>query len=171
MYEDIIRKEKSTIVQLYVLLIFILICTFIPYGMVQLLALVLFLVLTFAVPMYMHAAPPDTILKSHMKYLNKTIWMGSFFLAVGTAIMGYWVYKSGDAAAITSMMGHVQDGNLVDEARIKGSVDSYLVTNAGLLVKAGLVCIGPPMLYIAIRIIKALGTAANDAPMKTYWDV
>ena len=171
MHDDVIRKEKSTIMQLYLLLVFILVCTFIPYGMVQLLALVLFLVLTFAVPMYMHAAPQGTILKSHMKYMNKTIWMGSLYLSIGTLVMAYWVYKGADSTAVTSLMTHVQDGNLVDEAQIKGSMDSYLVTNAGLLVKAGLVCLGPPMLYIAIRIIKALGRAGDGEPMKTFWDV
>ena len=155
-----IAKHRSTIVQLYIVFIFTLIIGFIPNSYTQGLSLALLLILMIAVPMYGVSAPQGSILKSHMRYLNGTIWKGSTFLLIGAGLVMYWVYKGGDHSAIAALQDQVQAGTLVSEDSIYNTIDAYMNTNFWLILKAAIICIGPPLLYMLMRILRALGCAA-----------
>lgn len=158
-----IAKHRSTIVQLYVVFIFTLIIGFIPNSFTQGLSLALLVALMIAVPLYGVSAPQGSILKSHMRYLNGTIWKGSTFLLIGACLVVYWIYKSGDHSAIADLQNQIQSGTMVDEASIYTTIDMYMNTNFWLIFKAVIICIGPPVLYMFMRIVRALGCAAAGA--------
>lgn len=160
-HEHEISKHRSTIIQLYVVFIITVLAGFVPNGYVQGLAVILLLVLMIAVPLYGLAAPQGSILKSHMRYLNQTIWAGSFFLAIGAGIMAYWVYQSGDHSAFLSLQEQIHTGSMVSEAGIYATIDSFISTNMGLIVKSFLICVGPPMLYIIVRTMRGLNCATQ----------
>lgn len=155
-----IAKHRSTIVQLYIVFIFTLIIGFIPNSFTQGLSLVLLIALMIAVPMYGVSAPQGSILKSHMRYLNGTIWKGSTFLLIGACLVVYWVYKGGDHSAITALQDQIQGGTMVDEGGIYATIDTYMNTNFWLILKAAIICLVPPVLYMVMRIMRALGCAA-----------
>lgn len=155
-----LAKHRSTIVQLYVVFIFTIICGIIPNAYTQGLSFVFLLALMAAVPLYGLSAPQGSILKSHMRYLNGTIWGGSTLLLIGACVMVYWVYKDGDHSAILSLQDQVQGGGMVSEDGIYATIDRYMDTNFGLIFKAGIICMGPPIFYIVMRVMRALGCAA-----------
>lgn len=155
-----IAQHRSKIAQLYAVFIFTLVIGFIPNSYTQALSIILLVVLMIAVPLYGLGAPQGSILKSHMRYLNGTIWKGSTALIIGVSVMLYWIYKSGDHSAITELQQQVYNGSMISESSIYATMEIYLNTNFGLIFKSAFICIGPPILYIAIRIMRALGCAA-----------
>lgn len=159
--DDEFRKQKNTIYQLYAVFVFVIAGSFVPSMTVQFLSLVLFLVLVIAVPVYKMAAPKGSFLEDHMRYLNGTIWLGSLFLTIGIVIMGWWLYRESDQSAFTALFDQAGQGMMPDEQSFHASIAQYMRDNAGLLLKTGVICLGPPMLYITVRILRALGRAKD----------
>lgn len=157
--DEEIKKQRSTIIQCYVIFIITLIGSFIPQTYIMIGSLVFFLALIIAVPFYQYFAPKGSLLENHMRYLNATIWWGSLFLMISVLIMGYWVYLQSDQSAFYQLFGKIQNGFMVSEADINKVFGDFFRANSRLLIQASIVCIAPPMIYIVYRISAALSRA------------
>lgn len=164
MDEDI-KKQRSTILQLYILFILALVGSFMPHVWVFCGALILFLVLIIAVPIYQFTAPDGSLLKNHMRYLNGTIWWGSLFFVLSLLIMGYWVYLQSDQSAFIQFFDKISNGFIVTQTDLEAMLNQFFSTNRTLIMQASLVCIVPPLLYVAFRVSGALSRALKGHRM------
>ncbi len=169
MTDQLASKHKSTILQLYFVFIASLIGSFIPNAAAQMLGLILLVSLMVAVPIYGATAPKGSLLRNHMRYLNGTIWTGSTLLAIGFALMCFWLYSKGDLSSYDTFKSQIENGTMLDEASLTASIEAmlsyFLQTNMGLIVQSGVICLGPPILFIIFRIMKAMARASTYAPV------
>lgn len=156
-----IEKHRSTVFQLYVVLIISIVGSIVPNTAAQIMAVIFFLALIVAVPMYRYSSEDGSFLKAHMIYLSKTIWRGSFFLTIGITLMVLWVYKDGDHSVFTNLHEQVQAGAMVSQEQVEGSFGEFVHANLGLLIKANLICVAPPALYVILRIMRGWIHAMN----------
>lgn len=159
--DDKTRKERSTILQLYAIFVASTIFSFAPDTTIQMIAFVLFFALILSVPIYQWRGEDGSLLKNHMIYLNRTIWIGSLFLFLSILLFGLWVYLQSDSRAFFELFMQVKNGFMITEQDIAQALREFLQVNYALLVQASILCLFPPMLYVCYRIGRGVARASQ----------
>lgn len=167
--------ERKKILKIYIGFFAVIILQFVPVTILQLMALAAAIILLILMYSYKDKSDKDTLSYNHMIYLIKTFWVGSLFMAIGTLIFTYIVWQFGDHSDYMALIKKAAYGEFYDRSQIEKAVrimmEKYLEKNMGLFIKAGLVCIGPSLLYLFFRLGKGLLQARKNNVLEhpTHW--
>lgn len=145
-------KQKSIINLLYIFLIISTLCAFVPFIMAQIAFISLLFVTLISAYYYKTKDRPDGLLHNHMTYLIGTVWIGSFLLAVGMAVAGYWVFMNGNNQPLDDFMRSAQSGVIPDEAAMNEAMIAYMRINMQLILVSTILFVGPAVIYLVYRI-------------------
>lgn len=159
------NNELKDIKNLYRALIFSIIFQVIPFYGLQVFGLILFTVVlcwAYLLKTKYFDAPFG---KSHAIHIIKTIWNFSSFLIIGMIIGGLWLYSSADQTALTNYTDNIMSTGSVSEQGMEQAYQTAIKDNFGLIVKVGLITLGPPLVYLIGRVWMGYGNACIERKM------
>jgi len=151
----------KTINTLYAILVFSTILGFMPDINAQLFSIILWFVVWAAAYWYRRKDKEDGLLYNHMTYLIGTIGIGTTVIVIGMLVAGYWIFVEGDRTAIDSMVAHMMNGEMMGETEMNDAMNQAMADNQELMWTAGLIAIGPTVLYFVYRVANGLSRAAK----------
>lgn len=145
-------NELKDVKNLYRILIFSIIFQILPFYGLQVFGFILFTVVLVWAYLLKAKYFDNPYGKSHAVHVIKTIWNFSSFLVIGMCIGGFWLYTTADQSALTSYTDEIMNTGAVSEEGMKSAYKQALKDNLGLVIKVGLITIGPPVIYLLGRI-------------------
>ena len=131
-----------------------------PNMWVQVPAQVIFLVIFVLTYMFRSKAEDKSLLDNHMTYLIRTIWIGSLFFCIGFIPGCIWFWEAGEHSLmldyVADMMGGAYLDPLVAQAAYEEMMKQYMAVNKDLLIKIGIITLGPSLAYMLYRMVKGL---------------
>lgn len=157
------QAQKNIINVLYLFLIVSTITGFMPSTWAQEVSLVLVIISLIAAYWYRSRDEEDGLVYNHMTYLIGTIWNGTTFMILGMLAAGAWVYLQGDNSVLDHSVQQATDqilsGGMPTDAQMSGWMDEYLIANKSLTIMAGIICVGPGVLYFIYRVANGYARA------------
>ncbi|MBL4588845.1 MAG: hypothetical protein JKY11_02045 [Alphaproteobacteria bacterium] len=158
-------KELKDIKNLYRLLIFSVIFQIIPSFGLQIFGAILFMVVLFWAYFLKTKYVDDPFGKSHAVHVIKTIWNFSSFFVIGLVIGSIIFYIKADQSTLTAYTDQIMSTGAVSEAEMESVMKQTIKDNLGLVIKIGLVTLGPSVLYLIARIWSGYGSAGYERRM------
>lgn len=153
-------KEMKTVTNVYGALSASIFAQFIPNVTAQLFGICLFcMVLPAAYVIRRLSKEPDGLVKNHMTFIIRTIWLSSFALTIGTTIGSAFIYNYGDNTVIYEFFDRIRTGSLIGLYDLEGVIKMYMIRNKSLIVSTAIFSLGPCVIYIAFRLARGLSRA------------
>lgn len=152
-------EGNTTIITVYGLLCFGLICSMTPIIPVFLMGTMLIPFTLFLAWALRFGKSRETLIFNHMIYISRTIWMFSIILTVTTALAGFLVSTGADNTLLNSTISDMMNGILYSHDQLYDILMEYIRINSALMISAVALCTLPTMGYIIYRLAKGMGRA------------
>lgn len=123
-------------------------------------AQVIFLVLFILLYMFRSKADEKSLLDNHMTYLIRTIWIGSLFFCIGFIPGCIWFWEIGEHRLMLDYVADITGGVYLDpiiaQTAYEEMMTQYMTVNKSLLIKIGIITLGPSLVYMLYRMVKGL---------------
>lgn len=101
----------------------------------------------------------DSLVWHHSTFVIRTIWIWSFFIAVGMIGAGITVQMTADMSAIDTLSARIMEGMVPNEYEIEAATQSYIDTNYNLILTTTIAWLAPAQVYAVWRVFKGLSRA------------
>lgn len=159
--------EKKVVTQIYAAFGAALILSFVPFFSAATLSMILGMGVLIAAYVIRSRAQDDSLADNHMTFIIRTIWIGSFFALISTAIGAIYLYLNLDneplAPCVSDLMAGAQ--NLINMGSLKDifgdCYEPYWALNSRTFITSGVIVALPAVLYFSLRFIRGLSRAMN----------
>lgn len=145
---------RHKILSLYAVYSFAILMGCLPNMDAQNISAITTILLLIAAYVFESKHTPDSLETHHAIFVIRTIWIWSTFLLLGIIGAGFIVATKGDMSTIDQFMDGINNGVVPTEDDINALTQSYFESNATLIIKTALVCLGPAQIYASWRIIR-----------------
>ena len=142
------ENTKNTIIRIYIIFIISIALNFVPSVSAQTIGALLFFIMIIAAYVYRFKSEKGSIMHSHMRYLIKSFWIASLFLAIGILLSTQFA----DHSAINNAVDNLMESTHLNESQMQSVAMEY--TKQNLLVFAAALL--PSVFYLLYRCIKGI---------------
>lgn len=135
-----------------------------PVGMLAIVCFGLAVFFLIYVYFYKMTSPKDSLVRNHMIYLIRTLWLGSFYMIICMTAAYFYGAPRFDMTVIEM----VTTGQYVpmSEQEIYALQDRFIAMNQPLIIYVLLIAFGPTILFFFYRILKGQNAASKGTAPK-----
>jgi len=160
------NREQKIILQIYAALAGSLLLSFVPMISAVIFSLILFFGVWITASFLRHKATPDSLVKNHMGFLIRTIWITGLFSLVTMSIATAYLLSVYNSLDLVDCVGTVTTTDMAAlEAAIRPCMDDFMRINMPYFINATLIAATPLVLYMTFRLIKGLSRALKGHRM------
>lgn len=167
MSDDAINTEKKNVLRVYAAFGAALILSLVPTMFAAMFSLFLGTGVLVAAYIIRSKSDHGGLSENHMRFIIRTIWIGSLFALITTAIGSAYLFFNLDNTPLTPCLsGFLANAETITnlnglKGAFGGCYEPYWVINAHTFIKSGIIVALPILVYFAARYARGLSRAMN----------